>query len=65
MGRRALAALAGGVVVFVWSISVSYWNWYKFPTSFTVAALIEQVIGWMLAGLVIALVLRGQRAEGA
>ena len=45
--------------VFEWlDINVSYWNWYKFPTAFTVASLVEQLIGWTLAGLVMALILR-------
>lgn len=50
--RRGLGVgLAFGV--FSWlSLSVPYWNWYRFPTGFTVAALVEQVVGWLLAGAV-------------
>ena len=41
--------------LFSWlSVMVPYWNWYRFPTSFTVAGLIEQVVGWLLAGAVMA-----------
>jgi hypothetical protein len=40
------------------SINVSYWNWYRFPTSFVTADLIDQGIGWLLAGLVLAFVVR-------
>jgi hypothetical protein len=50
--RVAFVALLG---VFGWlSISVSYWNWYGFPTDFSIAALAEEAVGWLLAGLVIA-----------
>ena len=52
-GRRVLIAAALGT--FAWlAISVPYWNWYLFPLDFTVANLIEQVVGWMLAGTAIA-----------
>jgi hypothetical protein len=50
--RMLMAAIAP---IFAWlSILVPYWNWYRFPGSFTWAALIEQLIGWLLAGAVIA-----------
>jgi hypothetical protein len=52
-GRRVL--VAGVAALFAWlTLSVPYWNWYLFPTSFTVGALAEQVIGWLLAGAAIA-----------
>jgi len=52
MTRIGIALAAS---VFAWlSTMVPYWNWYRFPINFTVAALIEQVIGWLLAGAVMA-----------
>jgi hypothetical protein len=52
MTRLSIALAAS---VFAWlSTLVPYWNWYRFPTNFTVAALIEQVVGWLLAGAVMA-----------
>jgi hypothetical protein len=36
------------------TVSVIYWNWYEFPTSFFVAQVIDQVVGCFLAGLVVA-----------
>lgn len=52
-GRRVLAA--GAIGLFSWlSVSAPYWNWYRFPTDFTLGNLAEQVVGWLLAGLVIA-----------
>jgi len=48
--------------LFAWmSIDVSYWNWYKFPTAFTAGSLIDQSIGWLIGGFVIASVLGRHR----
>jgi hypothetical protein len=53
MGRRAL--LIGTMGLFGWlANSVPLWNWYRFPTDFTLAALAMQVVGWLLAGFAIA-----------
>jgi len=35
-------------------IDLSYWNWYKFPTSYTLAYMFDHVVAWFLAGLVLA-----------
>jgi len=52
-GRRVL--IAGALGLFAWlTISLPYWNWYMFPMNFTLAALIEQVVGWLLAGAAMA-----------
>lgn len=52
-GRRVTVAAA--VAVFAWlSNLVPYWNWYRFPTEFTLAALVEQLVGWILAGAAMA-----------
>lgn len=37
--------------------NVSYWNWYGFPTVYTLAYMCIQIVGFFAAGLVIALVL--------
>ena len=48
--------------VFAWiSISVPHWNWYGFPCAFILGELIDQVVGWTLAGLAMSLLWR--RAE--
>lgn len=36
------------------STNVEYWNWYSFPTNYTRAYVATQVIGFLLAGIVIA-----------
>ncbi len=52
LGRVLFVGLLG---VFGWlSISVSHWNWYRFPTDFTLAEGIGEAAGWLIAGIVIA-----------
>lgn len=52
-GKRV--AIAGALGLFAWlAVNVPYWNWYMFPATFTAAALVEQVIGWLLAGAAMA-----------
>ena len=59
MSRGVMVMLMG---LFAWlSISASYWNWYRFPGAFIIGEGLDQVIGWLLGGLVIAWIL--QRGE--
>ena len=55
LGFRRRLTLAAVAVAFAWlSTMVPYWNWYRFPLDFTWAALIEQLIGWLIAGAAMA-----------
>jgi hypothetical protein len=50
--RLGIAVVA---TLFAWlSVMIPYWNWYRFPTALAIAELVEQVIGWLLAGAVMA-----------
>jgi hypothetical protein len=52
-GMRVLVAVGFGV--FGWLLDiVPLWNWYKFPADYVVGNLLDQGIGWLLAGIVIA-----------
>jgi len=54
--RAILVSLMG---LFTWfAISVSQWNWYKFPAGFIALDAIDQVIGWLLAGFLMAKMIR-------
>ncbi len=53
---RTVAAMGIGLAGWL-SINVSYWNWYGFPGDFTMGQGIEQVVGWLLSGLAIAVIL--------
>lgn len=55
--QRAL--LIGSLGVFAWfSLSASQWIWYRFPGAFVGGEFLDQVIGWLLAGLVMAKILK-------
>lgn len=56
-GRGVIISTLVGLAGWL-SINASYWTWYKFPTDFVTAELIDQVVGWLLSGLVIAFILR-------
>jgi hypothetical protein len=57
LGSRVLfVALIGAVPFF--SIEASYWNWYGFPTKYILAQLVDQVMGFALAGAVMAKTLK-------
>jgi hypothetical protein len=58
-GRVAFVTLLG-ILGFV-MVNVPFWNWYSFPTNFTIAQAIEHVAGWLLAGLVLAAIVRGRK----
>jgi len=54
--RAGLTALLG---LFAWaSISLSTLIWYRYPAPFVVAEGVEQVVGWFLAGLAMARLVR-------
>jgi hypothetical protein len=46
-----------GVLAFL-TVLVPYWNWYSFPTDFLASEAIEHTVGWFLAGLVLAAIVR-------
>ena len=49
--------LAVGIVAAI-STNVSYWNWWGFPTVYTVSYMFIQVVGFFLVGLVAAIMFR-------
>ena len=52
-GTRVLMGAAIGVVSWV-SISLPYWNWYRFPMDFTVGAWLDSGLGLLIASFPIA-----------
>jgi hypothetical protein len=61
--RGLYVGLAFGI--FSWlSLSVPYWNWYRFPGAFTAGTLVEQAFGWLIAGAAAGWWL-GRRGRGA
>jgi len=53
LGMRVVGAGAFGI--FGWLADlVPQWTWYRFPADFIVGGLIDQGVGWLLAGVAIA-----------
>lgn len=55
VGFVVIVALAVGVIA-----RLPDWNWWGFPPAYTAVAVVDLVIGWFLAGLVIAKFARAQ-----
>lgn len=53
VGFVIVFALTAGIVT-----DLPYWNWFSFDTSYTLVALADLMVGWFLAGLVIAKIAR-------
>jgi hypothetical protein len=51
--RRVVVVLLLALFAFS-SLSLSYWNWYGFPTALIGAELLMEAVTWLLAGLAIA-----------
>jgi len=61
-GGRVLFVTGLGLFGFVIT-SVPYWNWYGFPLDYTGAQAIEKLVGWFLAGLVLAAIVRPKKGQ--
>ena len=58
-GRLLFVVLLGLVPVL--AIHVPYWNWFGFPTDYTLAVAVDEIAGWLLAGLPLAAIVRRRR----
>jgi hypothetical protein len=59
--RAQLTGLMG-LVAFI-GLEVSYWNWYGFSPRFVMGNLVDIVVGWYLAGLVLGWLMKKMRVE--
>jgi hypothetical protein len=62
-GGRAGFIFVVGILAAI-ATNVSYWNWYGFPGLYTAAYIFTQIVGFLCAGLVAALVLRKSALPG-
>lgn len=56
LGRLCFVALLGSFSAV--AIDFSYWNWYDFPTKYLLISLVDNTLGWALAGAVLAFLLK-------
>jgi len=61
---RVRFVLLIGIVAAI-ATNLSNWNWYGFPSDYTLAYMFIQIVGFLCAGLVAALVLRNQECGSA
>lgn len=59
-GTRVLMGVAMGIIAWL-SVSVPYWNWYRFPMDFTIGAYLDSGLGLAIAGVPMAWWLSGGR----
>jgi hypothetical protein len=55
-GRFGFIAVTG-IAVGLWT-NISYWNWYAYPASYTISYTFIQIAAFLLAGLIVAAMLR-------
>jgi hypothetical protein len=58
-GMRVVFVAACGLIPWL-DVDVSQWNWYRFPTEYTLAQLVTEVVGYALVGLVLARFIKKQ-----
>jgi hypothetical protein len=63
LSRVGLAAVCG--LLAAGATNISYWNWYGFPVSYTLASMATEVVGLTVAGLVAAKLLQPAAAKAA
>ena len=56
--RVRFVALAGVAIGFV--SHFPYWNWFGFSTSYTLVIILDSLVAWLLAGLVLAKFVEGR-----
>lgn len=56
-GGRVGFVFVAGILAAI-ATNVSYWNWYGFPTNYTLSYMVIQIVGFLCAGIVAALVLK-------
>ena len=55
--RRVAFVTTVGLVAVI-ATNISYWNWYGFPTDYTIAYMVTQLIGFLVVGLIAGKVLK-------
>jgi len=58
---RTLAVGIMGLIAGL-DIYVSYWNWFKFPTDYTLAVMFDQFIGFLLMGAALTMIVKKSQA---
>ncbi len=63
-GSRLGIALLVGIMAAI-TTNLPYWNWYGFPTDYTLAYISIEIVDYLIAGAVAAMVLKGNQTASA
>jgi hypothetical protein len=63
-GGRVGFILVAGILAAI-TTNIPYWNWYGFPSSYTAAYMLIEIIGFLCVGLIAALLLKNKLATSA
>ena len=55
--RVLFVAIAGGVMASL-IVDMNNWNWFSFPADFTIGTILDHLVGWVLAGLALAALIK-------
>jgi len=61
-GRIGFVMIAG--ILAAITTNISYWNWYGFPSVYTTSYILIEIVGFVLVGVIAALVLRKSSPAG-
>jgi len=61
-GGKVAFVTAAGIMASL-ATNLPYWNWYGFPTNYTLVYMFTQVAGYFVVGVIAALMLKGRLAE--
>ena len=56
-GRLVFVVVAGAVIAALMT-DLANWNWFAYPADYTLASMADKIIGWGLAGLALAAIVR-------
>jgi hypothetical protein len=60
-GRVGFVTVAG--ILAAITTNIPYWNWYKFPTNYTIAYMVIEIVGFLCVGIVAAFTMKGGAAK--
>jgi len=62
---RVFFVIVAGALIAAVITDLANWNWFAYPLDYTIASMADKVIGWALAGLALAAIVRPSQAREA